>query len=209
MFSFNRKVALGMGTVSVLLAGLAGTAAGLIWRENAEDTLVTLAVEQSRRLLQHEAFRPEGAQAMMHAQAAAQALVGGVFDIARIYAADGVLMTGQMSPAGRALEDELVPHAPPAYPQAFYERQQLPGDRWLLRVFVPLRSADQALTGYLEGVRLVPQWQRELIRSDALKVALMVALATLLCGGALYPVVIRLLADSQRETRAVLDPPAR
>lgn len=205
MNSFNRKVALGMGTVSVALACLAGTAAWLIARENAEDTIVTLAVEESRRLLQHEAFRPEGGQATMRAQAAAQALTGGIFDIASIYTADGMLMAEQMTATGSALEKDLVPHAPPAYPQAFYESQQLPGNRWVLRLFVPLRSADQLITGYLEGVRLVPQWQRELISSDAFKVALMVALATLICGGTLYPVVIRLFADSQRKTREVLE----
>ena len=205
MNSFNRKVALGMGTVSVVLACLAGTAAWLIARENAEDTFVTLAVEDSRRLLQHEAFRPQGPQATIHAQAAAQALVGGLFDIASIYTVDGMLMAEQMTMAGSALEKDLMPHAPPAYPQAFYESQQLPGNRWVLRMFVPLRSAEQAITGYLEGVRLVPQWQRELISSDALKVALMVALATLLCGGALYPMVIRLFANSQHKTHEVLE----
>ena len=205
MNSFNRKVALGMGTVSVVLACLAGTAAWLIARENAEDTNVTLAVEESRRLLRHDAFRPEGAQATMHAQAAAQALTGGLFDIASIYTADGMLMAEQMTATGSALEKDLVPHAPPAYPQAFYESQQLPGNRWILRMFVPLRSADQAITGYLEGVRLVPQWQRELISSDALKVALMVALATLICGGALYLVVIRLFAGNQRKTQELLE----
>lgn len=205
MNSFTRKVALGMGTVSVLLACLAGTAAWLIARENAEDTFVTQAVEESRRLLQQETFRPQGPQATIRAQAAAQALSGGLFDIAGIYTADGMLMAEQMTPAGGALEKDITPHGPPAYPQAFYESQQLPADRWVWHVFVPLRSADQVLTGYFEGVRLVPQWQRELIQSDALKVALMVALAVLICGGVLYPLVIRLLEDNLRKTREVLE----
>lgn len=205
MNSFNRKVALGMGTASVVLACLAGTAAWLIARDNAEDTFVTQAVEESRRLLQHEAFRPQGPQATMHAQAAAQALTGGLFDISGIYTADGMLMAEQMTPVGSALEKDIAPHGPPAYSQAFYESQQLPADRWVLHVFVPLRSADQVLTGYFEGVRLVPQWQRELIRSDSLKVAQIVALAVLICGGALYPLVIRLFEDNQRRTREVLE----
>jgi HD-GYP domain-containing protein (c-di-GMP phosphodiesterase class II) len=205
MNSFNRKVALGMGTVSMVLACLAGTAAWLISRENAEDTIVTLAVEESRRLLQHDAFRPEGTQATMHAQAAALALVGGLFDIAGIYTADGILMAEQMTPAGSALEKDLTPHGAPAYPQAFYESQQLPGDRWVLRVFVPLRSGQESITGYLEGTRLVPDWQQALIQSNALRVAFMVSLVALLCGGALYPVVIRLLADNQRRTHEVLE----
>jgi hypothetical protein len=205
MNSFNRKVALGMGTVSVVLACLAGTATWLISRENAEDTIVTLAVAESRRLLQHEAFRPEGAQAILHAQAAAQALTGGLFDIAWIYTAGGMLLAEQMTPTGSTLEKDLAPHGAPAYRLSFYESQRLPGERRVLRVFVPLRSADQRITGYFEGVRLLPGWQLDLINSNALDVALMVALAALICGGALYPVVIRLFSDNQRKTHEALE----
>jgi HD-GYP domain-containing protein (c-di-GMP phosphodiesterase class II) len=164
-----------------------------------------MAVEESRRLLHHEPFRPEGTQALPHAQAAARALVGGLFDIAEIYSADGVLMAEDMTPAGSALEKDITPHGPPAYQFPFYESQRLPGERWVLRVFVPLRGDNQAITGYLEGVRLVPDWQREQIRAEALRLALLVALAALLCGGALYPVMIRLFADNQRKTREVLE----
>ena len=205
MLSFNRKVAVGIGSVCLALACLAAPLAWWVSRENAESTIVSMAVEESRRLLRHEAFRLEGTQALMHAQAAARALVGGLFDIAEIYTAQGVLMADEMTPTGSAIEKEIAAHAPPAYEFPFYESQQLPGERWVLRVFVPLRSDSQAIIGYLEGVRLVPDWQRELIRSDALSVALMVALAALICGGALYPVVIRLFADNQRKTREVLD----
>ena len=206
MMSFNRKVALGISTVSVLLAALAAPLAGWISRENAEDTIVAMAVEETRRLLQHEPFRPEGAQAQDHARQAAQALIGGLFDIAEIYSAVGVKMAEEMTATGDAIEKELQSHGAPRYQQPFYESLHLPGDRWVLRVFVPLRSSpDPAITGYFEGVRLVPPWQRELIRFDALKSALIAALAALICGGVLYPVMIRLFADNQRKTREVLE----
>lgn len=207
MNSFNRKAALAMGTVSLALACLTGAAAWLAARENAEDTYVTQVVEESRRLLQHDAFRPEGAQATMRAQAAAQALVGGLFDIAWIYTANGVLMTEQMTPAGSTLEKDIAPHDAPAYRFSFYESQRLPGDRRVLRVFVPLRSGGETTSAYFEGVRLVPDWQLEQVNRDALKVAVMVmvALAALLCAGALYAAVIRLFSDNQRRTREVLE----
>lgn len=52
-----------------------------------------------------------------------------------------------------------------------------------MRVMVPLQPAPGGpITGYFEGVRLIPDWQREHIQSDALAVALMVCLASLLCG---------------------------
>jgi hypothetical protein len=205
MISFKRRLALGIGSVSVLLACLSIPPVWWLARENAEGSIVSMAVEESRRLLHHDPFRPEGTQAQQHAQAAARALVGGLFDIAEIYSADGVLMAEDMTTTGRALEKDITPHGPPSYQFPFYESQRLPGDRWVLRVFVPLRGDQQALTGYLEGVRLVPDWQREQIRSEALRVALLVALAALLCGAALYPVTVRLFADNQRKTREVLE----
>jgi HD-GYP domain-containing protein (c-di-GMP phosphodiesterase class II) len=61
------------------------------------------------------------------------------------------------------------------------------------------------ITGYFEGVRVVPEWQRTQILSSAMTVALMVGLASLLCGAVLYPVVVRLSADNERKTREVLD----
>lgn len=205
MNSFKRKVAFGIGSVSVVLAGFSIPPVWWLARENAEDSIVSMAVEESRRLLRHDAFRPEGAQALPHAQAAARALVGGLFDITEIYSAEGVLMAEDMTATGHTIEKEIAPHGPPAYQFPFYESQRLPGDRWVLRVFVPLRGDNQAITGYMEGVRLVPDWQREQMRSEALRVALMVALAALLCGAALYPVMIRLFADNQRKTREVLE----
>lgn len=205
MLSFNRKVALGIGSVCVALACLAAPLAWWVSRENAEDTIVSMAVEESGRLLRHEAFKLEGTQTLLHAQAAARALVGGMFDIAEIYTAQGVLMAEESTSTGEAIEKELAPHSPPSYQLPFYESQLLPGERWVLRVFVPLRSDQQAIIGYLEGVRLVPDWQIALIRSNALSVALMVALAALVCGGLLYPVVVRLFADNQRKTREVLE----
>lgn len=205
MISFKRRLALGIGSVSVLLACLSIPPVWWLARENAEDSVVSMAVEESRRLLHHDPFRPEGTQAQQHAQAAARALVGGLFDIAEIYSADGALLAEDMTSTGSALEKDITPHGPPAYQFPFYESQRLPGDRWVLRVFVPLRGDNQAITGYLEGVRLVPDWQRQQMRSEAMRVALLVALAALLCGAALYPVMIRLFADNQRKTREVLE----
>jgi HD-GYP domain-containing protein (c-di-GMP phosphodiesterase class II) len=205
MISFNRKAALGIGTVSLAVACLAGVAAWLIARDKAEDSFVAVTVEEIRRLMRHDAFRLEGLQAPLYAQVAAQTLVAAKFDIADIYTADGTLLAEQMTPEGTALDKELAPRARPAYRQAYFESQKLAGERWLLRVFVPLYTADQRVSGYVEGARLVPEWQRALIDSDARKVALMAAATALICGAALYLLFSRLFADSQHRTRELLE----
>ncbi|MCX7196162.1 MAG: HD-GYP domain-containing protein, partial [Proteobacteria bacterium] len=96
-------------------------------------------------------------------------------------------------------------HAPPRYQASMYESLNLSSGRRVLRVFTPLREVNGSLTGYFEGVRLVPAWQRKQILVDSLTVALMVGLASLLCGGVLYPVVIRLSSENQRKAQEVLE----
>ena len=206
MISFNRKVALGIGSVSLFLAAMAAPLAWWVARGNAEEAIVAMALEESERLLRHEPFRPQGPQAQEHAQAAVQALVGGLFDIAELYAADGRKLAEAATPIGDTLEHDRPQHRIPSYSKPYYESQRLAPDRWTLRVFVPLKLGEQGVIhGYFEGVRLMPRWQREQIRNDALKEALMVSLAALICGAVLYPVVIRLFAENQRQARELLE----
>ena len=100
-------------------------------------------------------------------------------------------------------------HSTPNYRSASYKSLKLGGDVWALQVFIPLRNSatDMRLpvTGYFEGVRVVPAWQRDQLFANALTVAFMVCLASLLCGSALYPVVVYLSADNERKAREVLD----
>lgn len=146
---------------------------------------------------------PDGA---LHASRAATALVGGLFEIAEIYNAAGLKLSEEMTPIGHELENLLPKHGTPAYTKPFYESMKLSQNRWVMRVMVPLQgpAAGGAITGYFEGVRLVPDWQQAHIQSDALAVALMVCLASLLCGAFIYPVVIHLAGENERRAQQVL-----
>ncbi len=91
------------------------------------------------------------------------------------------------------------------YVQPFYESVRL-DEQWVLRVFIPLRAeGDGAISAYFEGVRLVPDWQRAEMLDNALVVALLVGLAALLCGAAIYPVVVHLSSENERRALEVLD----
>lgn len=210
MNSFNRRAGIRIAAVSMLLAAVASPFAWLIAHENAEADTVSMAMEESQRLLRRfDVTALSGPSAEKYAQKAADTLVGGLFDIAEIYAADGSNLATAMTREGAALEQLLPGHRQPNYRVATYEDLRFTGGRWVLRVFVPLVHADGAqpdeVAGYFEGVRVVPDWQREQIREHALNAALMVGLAALLCGAALYPVVVRLSADNDRKAREVLD----
>ena len=128
-----------------------------------------------------------------------------MFDIADIYNAAGRKLAESMTPEGAVVESLLSKHVAPNYTVSSYEAIRLP-DRLVLRVFVPLREqGSEQVTGYFEGVRVVPEWQKQQIFYNSISIAAIVCLAALLCGAVLYPVIVRLSADNERKSKEVLD----
>ena len=210
MNNFQKRTAIRIASVSILLACLSSPLAWFVARENSEESVVALAIEESGRLLHHfDAIELHGTNATEHAALAAKTISGGMFDIAEIYDAHGLKLAESMTGEGAAIESLLPKHGQPAYRDSSYESLHLGSDTWVLRVFVPLRNSATDLslpiTGYFEGVRVVPEWQRAQIWGSSLSVALMVGLASLLCGAFLYPVVVHLSRDNERKAREVLD----
>ena len=210
MNPFQKRTALRIAAVSFVLASIASPLSWFVAREGEEEVIVALAIEESGRLLHHHnSIDLTGPTAAENATRAAKTISGGLFDIAEIYDRSGSKLAESMTAAGENVESLLPKHGKPSYTKASYESLHLPGNLWLLRVFVPLHHTEAgpggAITGYFEGVRVVPQWQREHIFTSSLTVALMVSLASLLCGAVLYPVVVHLSADNERKAREVLD----
>jgi HD-GYP domain-containing protein (c-di-GMP phosphodiesterase class II) len=206
--SFNKRTAVRISAVSLLLAVVASPIAWFVARENAEQSTVSLAMEESRRLLRHfDAIALSEPDAREHASRAAETITGGLFDIAEIYDPDGNKLAESMTDAGKTIEPLLPRHGRPQYSEASYQSLKLHGDRWLLRVFVPLQDSlgPGGITGYFEGVRVISEWQHQQMLDDALSTALMVGLASLLCGVAIYPVVVRLSTENEQKAREVLD----
>lgn len=210
MNAFRKRTAIRIAAVSIILASIASPASWFVARERSEESIVSLAIEESGRLIDHfNATNLTGPDAVEHATLAAKTISGGLFDIAEIYDSAGRKLAESMTHVGAAVESSLPHHGTPTYTAASYVSFQLPESRWVLRVFVPLRSSTTdtsgPITGYFEGVRVVPAWQEEQLFASSLTVALMVCLASLLCGAALYPVVVHLSADNERKTRQVAD----
>lgn len=212
MNSFNKRTAIRIAIVSILLAAIASPLAWFVAHRDAEKGTVALAMEESRRLLhlQHfDAAALDGPEAGAHASKAATALAGGLFDIAEIYNRRGEKLAIAMTEEGRVVEAQLPVHVRPDYVTATFESLRLADKRWILRVFVPLQTGAGGqpgrIAGYFEGVRVVSAWQRGQMFGYALSAALMVGLASLLCGAAIYPVVVRLSADNERKAHEILE----
>ncbi len=211
MNSFNRRTAIEIAIVSILLAAVASPAAWFVAHQHTERSTVALAVEESQRLLQLHHFDTNALSdpdASEQARKAANALTGGIFDIAEIYDVDGQKLAIAMTDAGRLIEAQLPAHVRPAEAAASFESLKLNDKRWVLRVFVPLKSGARSnsapIAGYFEGVRVISDWQHEQMFGSALTAALMVGLASLTCGAVVYPVVVRLNAENERKTQEIL-----
>lgn len=207
---FQKRAAIRIAGVSLLLASIASPIAWFAERERTEEGIVSLAIEESGKLLDYyDSVELTAPDAAAHAAAAAKMISGGLFDIAEIYDATGKKLAESMTKAGESVEALLPHHGSPTYTTASYESVKPSPESWLMRVFVPLRAskADPSakITGYFEGVRVVPDWQREQIVTNSMTVAAMVSLAALLCGLAIYPVVVRLSVDNEKKAREVLD----
>ncbi len=210
MNPFQKRAALRIGAVSMVLALIVSPLAWLVAREHAEENVVALATEESGRLLDYyHAVDLTGERAREHAAVAAKIITGGLFDIAEIYNSRGEKLAESLTEQGELVETLLPSHVKPVYTVSSYESVDLPDGKWALRVFVPLRYKElkdkAAITGYFEGVRIIPEWQERQIALNSLTAALMVGLASLLCGLAVYPVVVYLAADNERKAREVLD----
>ncbi|MGE5517350.1 MAG: HD-GYP domain-containing protein [Bacteroidota bacterium] len=207
---FQKRTALLIAAVSVVLACVASPIAWYVARENAEESFVLFGMEETKRLLHNrDVVDLTGAVPDQRADIAARILSGGLFDIAEIYDANGNKLAESVTDDGEKVEPMLPRHRAPAYADASYESVRLPGGVWVMRVFVPLRddlvSNSGPISGYFEGVRVVPEWQKAQILADSLVIALVAGFASLLCGAAIYPVVVYLSSDNERKAREVLD----
>jgi HD-GYP domain-containing protein (c-di-GMP phosphodiesterase class II) len=205
LLPFPRKLALGTLGVSLAVAALCGIGAGYAAHDQAENALVAQATEDAVKLLHENDYRPEGQQTTQHAHAATQALTAAYFDIAKMYTPSGLLIAEHFSMLGRDLDAELPARFSMNYGQPWFERRWLPGQRPVLRVFIPVRASNETLLAYMEGARLVPEWQQTQMAHDAQRTGWITALAVLLCGLALYPLALSLNRDSQRRQRELLE----
>lgn len=204
---FERRAVLRIGLVSLILALISAPVAWLVASESAENEIVLLAMEESKRFLLHfDSNKLTGDGLISKAQVAVTGLSGGLFDIAEIYDRNGGKLAESMTANGSKIEDKLPSHGKPSYADTFYESVKLDEGLWALRVFVPLEDAWRTgIVGYFEGVRIIPAWQRKSIESAAIRTALITALAALMCGIAIFPIVLKLSRDNVRKAYQILD----
>jgi len=209
LHTYRRLVATRIAVVSAVVGTLVSVVAWFVSIENLEAEAVGLAAEESRRAVLQMSADGQARPLVDRARETARLLTGGFFDIAEIYDAQGRKLAEHATDRGEQVEPELTGHPIPRGQQANYESLRLNDGTWVLRVFVPVsrdgRSSDAGPVGFVEGVRVVPDWQRDQLRGDAIGAASLAALAAILCGLVIYPIVMHLSRDNERKAQQVLE----
>jgi len=203
----RRNAAIRIAGISVILALLTSITSWLVAREKAEVGVVSLVTEEAHRiLLDRKAIDLSSDDAKINASKAAQILSDTLFDIAEIHSPNGEKLAESTSFNGSQIKPFLPSHHSSKYMTSYYEIILLPRDQWVLRVFIPLidRSLGGVVTGYIEGIRVIPDRQKHEILNSSLTTSLMVSLATLICGVVVYPVVYAFSIDSENKTKEML-----
>ena len=202
--NFRKRISLIIASVSLALAACASALSYYIEQERQEDTILDIAAEESQKVLaQSNLFALDEPARSEQAENAAKIIAGGFFDIVEIYDSQGKKLAEHQSETGEQLEAALPPHQKPGAAETRYENIDAAG-RWAMRIFVPV-SQNGSLLGYMEGVRLVPRWQEKNISMASLQASLLTALASLLCGAILYPILMSLYSGREKKAREVLD----
>jgi HD-GYP domain-containing protein (c-di-GMP phosphodiesterase class II) len=210
MNSFNKRAATRITMASLLLAMITSPIAWFVAQEQAEESMVLLAIEESKHLFDRST---ENLDPKSRAIQSSQTITGGLFDIAEIYNKNGLKLAESLTEEGQTIESLLPKHNRPVNHKAAYESIKLSNEKWVMRIFIPLQNNfngatlvdPEKVTGYFEGVRIVPAWQQRQMLMGAFSAALIAGLAALLCGLGIYPVIVHLSADNAKKAKEVID----
>lgn len=207
---FKKTAAKRIAAVTITLASLVTPLAWNVAREKAENRLVSFSIEESKRLISHfnALSDPSALTASNNAKQAAEIITDGLFDIAYIYDKQRTQLAVAYSTIGKKVLRELPKHGIPKTINSTYQSDLINSDPSILRVSIPLYANSKqsaGLIGYFEGIRVISDWQKHDLRSEALGVALIACLASLLCGLAIYPMVVSLSVENEQKNLEVLD----
>lgn len=196
--NFGKQALKRIAISGLLISVIAGVIGWKLAQESLEQETVNLALEVSEGTISH--FKLKNAsqdELSVQAQHATDNLVIDWFDIAELYDKKGNRIAESITASGRKIEDTLPRHEDPTYQEPSYKSSHLSDGTWVLRIFIPLKEKGE-IWGYLEGVRVVPEWQRTDIRNFSLLIALMAAGAAWLCALIIYPLILFLNRENQR-----------
>lgn len=200
---FARQALLRIVLASLVISFGAGLIGWYIAVEGAEKEVVDLAMEVSRNTVKQSGLIESSSfNRSQKAHQVTEALSSGLFDIAELYDRDANKLSESLTPAGEVIEANLPSHVAPHYLESSYQSLKLGNDEWILRTFVPIMEGDH-VWGYFEGVRLMPEWQRNDIRELSLLGALIAVGAVWLCAAVIYPTILFLNREQIRQSKAI------
>ncbi len=202
MLSFNQKIALRIAISSILIAIVLGIASWFLAFSAAEELNKAITIETAQHLTERDvAFSSNQYIFPEEADRAVKILVRyGIFDVVEIYSSDG----NKLAEYGDAPSE--VGHSMMGTHHArllglkgpIQTSQKLSDGRRVINTITPIfndSDSTHSVIGYLETLHIIPLWREAQLSNVALFTALMVGLASLLCGLIVYPSIIFLTKE--------------
>ena len=199
MPSFKQKVALRISIVSILLAIILGAASWFLALNAAEELNKGFTIETASHLMEKEGgFSSDQLMLPEEANRVAKNLVRfGIFNVVEIYnsAWDKLAQYGEVR---NTVEHSMMGdhHSmPPGLKDTLQTSQTLSDGRRVINPIFPIFSdsdSTHSVIGYLETLEIIPIWREAQATKVAFITSLLVGLASLLCGLAIYPSIIYL-----------------
>ncbi|HJV87736.1 MAG TPA: HD domain-containing phosphohydrolase [Noviherbaspirillum sp.] len=191
--------------VSFTVAVAAAILGYLHERESAENGSIRMLRIEARRIVPPAILELPSPQREHALAKAIEGMVGGIFSVAEVYAADGGKIAEAVQPGFDDIEEALkkLPHgAPPAH--GGYDSAMVLGHQ-VLRVFTPLATTQGTVIGHLEGVRVLDDIELANIRQSAFISALLAAASVLVCALVLAPLLTDLAVKNFRRAQSLLE----
>lgn len=200
MLSFNKKILLRIVLASTALAMIMGYLAWLQAFHIAENFNKGLTVETANRLM--EKSGADGGESILSREGPEELVIElaryGIFDVVEIYDANWQKLAEHGDAPSEIGHLMMGPHhaRPPNLKDPISSSHKLSDGRRVINAITPLTNSDKdakkQIAGYLETLRIIPQWREAQLTKAAFEASIMVALSALLCGLTLYPIIIAL-----------------
>lgn len=198
-----------MAIASLLLSLVLGIADYFFNVELIDQQVMARAEEESQRALKVLALLQQSASEVEQRQAEIQedlSLLLQHFSIVELYDAHHRKLIESIEPNSEWVEDTLKDYPPHAFGQGkevYYRRLTLKGiDFW--QFVAPLNNEEGVTQGYFEGLYHLSHAEADSLFESSLLTAVMVALAVLISGLVMYPLLLRLTRHIESQSRALL-----
>lgn len=210
--SFNRKIGARIAMASLFLAFTCGFIAWYLALYNAERLTASLTVEATKQLVGENGplYKTSKITPEIASKAAKNLVTYGIFDSVEIFDPNWNRVATYQIRDGEHSHPSNLEGIRIHENQSFaFESHKTKNGRLITNVVAPIKTEldnpNSQLLGYLDGMRVIPKSREHDFKLISYYSALAIALATLITGLTLFPILVNLNREKERKAEEVIE----